>query len=227
MSDEITILALTAASIGLLHTLLGPDHYLPFIAMAKARSWPLRKTAWITVLCGLGHVAGSIVLGMVGIAAGIAVRKLEVTESVRGEVAAWLLISFGLLYFVWGLRRAWRNKPHTHAHGHIHDGEDAHVHGRDATAKSKTPWVLFLIFVFGPCEPLIPILMYPAASLSLSGVALVTAVFAVTTIGTMLSVVLLSTFGLKRLAVEPLERYSHALAGSIILACGIAIQFGL
>jgi len=27
-------------------------------------------------------------------------------------------------------------------------------------------WALFLIFVFGPCEPLIPLIMYPAAKLN-------------------------------------------------------------
>lgn len=60
MSQELTILTITAASIGLFHTLLGPDHYLPFIVMAKAGKWSLFKTAWVTFLCGIGHVGSSI-----------------------------------------------------------------------------------------------------------------------------------------------------------------------
>ncbi len=37
MSHEIVVLGIAAASIGFFHTLLGPDHYLPFIVMARAR----------------------------------------------------------------------------------------------------------------------------------------------------------------------------------------------
>ena len=96
MNAELSALMITAASIGFLHTLLGPDHYLPFIMMSWARKWSRTKTLVITFLCGLGHIASSIVLGMLGVSLGIAVKKLEVIESSRGNVAAWLLIAFGL-----------------------------------------------------------------------------------------------------------------------------------
>ena len=33
MNIDLGLLLLTAASIGFIHTLLGPDHYLPFVAM--------------------------------------------------------------------------------------------------------------------------------------------------------------------------------------------------
>jgi len=33
-SGEITVLLATAASLGFIHTLIGPDHYLPFIVMS-------------------------------------------------------------------------------------------------------------------------------------------------------------------------------------------------
>ena len=67
-----------------------------------------------------------------------------------------------------------------------------HVHTESERAASMTPWILFAIFVFGPCEPLIPVLMYPAALQSVAGVLLVTSVFAVVTLATMLGVVLLA-----------------------------------
>ena len=118
MTNEIFVLAGTAASIGFIHTVIGPDHYLPFIVMARARRWPLSKTLIISFLCGLGHVLSSVVLGFLGIGLGIAVTKLEGVESFRGSLAAWLLIGFGLAYFVWGLHRALRNRPHTHVHAH-------------------------------------------------------------------------------------------------------------
>lgn len=236
MSAEIVAPLLAAGWIGLVHTLLGPDHYVPFVAMAKARRWSMLRTGVITSLCGLGHVCGSIVLGSVGIALGVVLANLEWTESVRGEIAAWLLTAFGLVYLVWGIRRAIRNKPHTHSHLHPDQGEHLHEHTHRSEhahphtgphKKSITPWVLFVIFLFGPCEPLIPILMYPAAAASIWSAAIVAAVFAAVTVSTMLAVVLVLTFALDRLPTGRLERYSHALAGAAILMCGVAVHFGL
>ena len=238
MPPETTIIALAglAATIALGHTLLGPDHYVPFIVMARARKWSMVKTVWITILCGLGHVGSSIVLGLIGVALGLAVSELTPIESTRGDIAAYLFIAFGLAYFVWGLRRALRNKPHAHAHAHMDDDEHAHEHTHDEghahvhvepKKPSITPWVLFTVFVFGPCEPLIPILMYPAATRSYSGLLLVTGIFAVVTIGTMLAVVVVGTLGVNFLPLRKMERYTHALAGATIALCGIAIVLGL
>ena len=88
-----------------------------------------------------------------------------------------------------------------------------------------TPWILFLIFVLGPCEPLIPILMYPAAKINISGLILVTSVFAVTTILTMLAIVLISFRGINLIPLGKAERYTHLVAGAMILFSGIGIQF--
>jgi len=106
MSNEISVLLITAASIGFMHTLFGPDHYIPFIAMSKAGNWSKFKTLWVTILCGIGHVGSTIVLGFLGIAFGYSVFHLESIESYRGDIAGWLLLVFGLLYMVWGIRRA-------------------------------------------------------------------------------------------------------------------------
>ncbi len=263
-SQSITLLYVAAAWIGLAHTLLGPDHYLPFLAMSRAGGWTLRKTLLVTLACGIGHVLGSIVLGTIGIVVGVAVFKLETIEDIRGDVAGWLLLAFGALYFAWGVRRAIRNRPHTHAHAHgdgtvhahrhMHRGGHLHVHQQapaprnsetscecfpavrtsDTVIRPKTessgamtPWVLFTIFVFGPCEPLIPVLMYPAAKGQWWDVALVAVVFGITTLATMVTVVALACVAIGSLNLGQLERYGHALAGFVILLCGAAVQVGL
>ena len=234
MNGDIWVLAGTAASLGFIHTVIGPDHYLPFIVMSRARGWSLPKTLFISFLCGLGHVLSSVVLGFLGIGLGIALTKLEGVESVRGSLAAWLLIGFGLAYFVWGLRRALKSRPHAHAHEHAEGGEhdhshthvSGHCHVHAAKAKANiTPWVLFTIFIFGPCEPLIPLVMFPAARHSLSGVVLVTAAFGLATIATMLAIISLSSWGMSFVRLGRLERYSHALAGAMIFVSGLAVQF--
>jgi len=234
MNDNLNALIITAASIGFFHTLLGPDHYLPFVMISWARKWSGLKTMLITFLCGIGHVGSSVAIGLVGVAMGIVVGKLEFLESVRSQLAAWLLIGFGLAYLAWGLRQAYRNRPHKHLHfhnhqtkhehDHNHHKEHLHIHGR-AGDPNVTPWVLFIIFVFGPCEPLIPILMYPAAQNSVSGMLIVTAVFAATTIATMLAVVAMARRGFHLIELPRLQRFSHAIAGATILLCGLAIQF--
>ncbi|MHC4728419.1 MAG: sulfite exporter TauE/SafE family protein [Planctomycetota bacterium] len=234
MNAELNALVITAASIGFLHTVLGPDHYLPFIMMSWARKWSRTKTIVITFLCGLGHIASSIILGMIGVSLGLAVKKLEIIESSRGNIAAWLLIAFGLAYLVWGLRRAYKNKPHMHTHIHTGAGEHQHPHGHHsehshvhngAGSSSITPWALFAIFVFGPCEPLIPILMYPAAKIGFFGVLMVVLVFGTVTIATMLGAVLLAGTGVNFLPLAKVQRFAHVIAGATICLCGLAIQF--
>ncbi|MDP8211952.1 MAG: sulfite exporter TauE/SafE family protein [Candidatus Zapsychrus exili] len=234
MSQELIVLLITAASIGFFHTLFGPDHYVPFIVMSKAKKWSYWKTFGITFLCGLGHVGSSIVLGIIGVLFGVALQRLEFFESVRGGWAAWALIAFGLVYTIYGIKQAIKNKPHTHLHFH-QDGEPhehqhthngGHVHVHEANEKfNYVPWALFVVFVLGPCEPLIPILMYPALKSSFSAMILVAGVFSLATISTMLGMVLLCSFGISFLPIKRIEKYSHALAGLSILACGCAIQF--
>lgn len=235
VETDVLALSAVAATIGILHTLTGPDHYVPFIAMSRIGRWSYRKTMVISAACGAGHVLGSVVLGAIGIGAGLAVAGLETFEGVRGDVAAWVLFGFGIAYAAWGVRRAVRGRPHAHRHRHVdgtvhshehdHCGEHSHVHGEAGT--SMTPWVLFTIFVFGPCEPLIPVLMYPAAKASVSGILLVTAVFGAATIGTILALVSAGYFGLARLRLGALARFSHLAAGLALAACGSAMLLGL
>jgi sulfite exporter TauE/SafE len=233
MSEELSILALSAAAIAFFHTLLGPDHYLPFIAMARAQGWSLARTATITALCGAGHILSSVLLGAVGIALGLAASFFEPLDEIRGSLAAWAFMSLGLVYLAWGLRQARKNAPHSHAHphtdGHVHDhghahgGEHVHVHEEGATR--LTPWVVFVIFALGPCEPMIPVIMYPAVKGNYLDLIAVTAVFGAVTMTSMLAVVLGASLGLKSIPLRSWDRYSHALAGATLFLCGAAMQF--
>lgn len=235
MSADLGLLVLTAASIGFVHTLLGPDHYLPFVAMSAARRWTRARMLTVTAICGLGHVLGSVAIGTIGIAIGVSLHRLEWLEGLRGDVAAWLLTGFGLAYLAWGLKKALRSRPHTHEHVHAdgtwhrhehgHEGGHLHPHVDAGRGPGITPWVLFVIFVLGPCEPLIPVLMYPAARHSAWGMVAVVLAFALATLATMLTIVVLASRGLERLPLQAAERYSHALAGAALSLCGLGILF--
>lgn len=230
----------TAAVIGFLHTLLGPDHYLPFVAMSRIGRWSMRKTLAVTVLCGLAHVASSVLLGAVGIAGGVVLLRLEDLESQRAELAGWLLLGFGIAYLVWGLLRAFRRLPHSHLHAHVdgtvhqhdhsHLGDHLHAHLPIPETEGKvgmTPWVLFTIFLFGPCEPLIPMLMYPASQANAWLVVGVAGIFALVTVGTMTLAVVALSSGFSRVTLGPWQRFGHALAGLAVTGCGLAVKIGL
>jgi sulfite exporter TauE/SafE len=230
MTPDLEVLAANAALVALIHTAIGPDHYVPFIVMAKARKWSFVRTTALTFVCGIGHVGSSIVLGMLGFAFGASLKRLQWIESFRGQVAAWALIVFGLLYAAWGLWRAHRTAPNGHTHDHLiklHSYD--HIHDPKTGAEiNLTPWILFVIFAFGPCEPLIPLFIYPAATSGWSGAWVVAGVFSSVTIAAMLVLVLAGRFGLDWIPMRKLVRYNHALAGATIALTGGVIQtFGL
>ena len=232
--SAIFALCVTAASIGFIHTIIGPDHYLPFIVMSKARNWGLKRTMGLTLICGIGHVLSSVVLGLIGVSLGVALGKLTAFESLRGGFAAQAMMVFGFSYCVWGIWAAIKNKPHTHTHRHnghedehvhehVHTHAHAHLHEKVTRKRSLTPWVLFVVFVLGPCEPLIPMMML-AAPHSFVGTALVAIAFSVVTLATMSGVVLLSYYGFSFVKLGKAERYAHAMAGGTILLSGLAVQ---
>ena len=234
---SLSVLLWTAVTIGFLHTAIGVDHSLPFIVLGRAQRWSYTKLVRITALCGLGHVASSVVLGIVGIAFGIGVERLRIVEGRRGAVSAWLLIGFGLAYMCWAIVQ--RLREHRHAHPHVHTDGTRHEHDHTASGehlhphlavarKRVTLWTLFVIFAFGPCEALIPLLMIPAIAHAWWAAAMVTAAFALTTIVTMLVIVTLGWLGLSVPASQRLERHAHVLAGASIAGAGIAVKlFGI
>ena len=101
-----------------------------------------------------------------------------------------------------------------------------HVHERRA-GNAITPWAMFIIFVLGPCEALIPLLMYPAAQESASLVLLVALVFGVVTLATMLATVAVTMIGIEKLRLPAAGHYAHAVAGASIAVCGAAVTLGL
>lgn len=230
MSPELELLVVTAVTISFLHTLTGPDHYLPFIALSKARGWTLSRTIGWTLLCGCGHVWSSVALGLGGTAVGWSLSKLTWFESVRGGLASWMLLGFGILYLVWGLARAHRN--HRHKHFDVYDDGELYVfehrHGEVVAPRERhrvTPWVLFIVFLLGPCEPMIPLLYFPGAKNSLVGMIWLVAVYSLITILTMVVMVVLGLRGISLLRAGTAERYMHALGGFTIALCGFGMVF--
>jgi len=230
MDTDFQLLAIAAVTIAFLHTLTGPDHYLPFIALAKARSWSLARTLFWVAICGCGHVLSSVLLAMIGAAIGWSLSKITWLESLRGGIAGWALLLFGLLYAGWGLLRSRQNVRHKHFDGYD-DGAMyvyEHRHGETVGPKDRhpvTPWVMFLIFVLGPCEPMIPLLSNPVAVNSAWKLLLLVMIYTFFTLITMLLMVSAGYYGLSFLNTDKLQPYTHALGGLAIFICGAGMVF--
>jgi hypothetical protein len=213
MKTSLIALLTATSSIAFLHA-LAPDHWLPFVVIGRAQRWSKLKLALVTLVAGIGHVASSIFLGLLGLMIGIGLAKLKGFESIRGEIGIWLLIGFGIGYALWGLKHI--KHPHHH---HI-------VDDKILTRRTVTIWTLFAIFILGPCEPLIP-LMFVSMNLGEYGLLLVILVFSLITWVMMITQSLIGYIGLRMIKLEKLERYSHVVAGLVIALTGVFIMLSV
>lgn len=229
MTTTLYALAITAITISFFHTASGPDHYLPFIVLSKSRKWSMSKTIFLTIFCGLGHVLSSVVLGIIGVYLGWQLNKISWLQDVRGNVSSWALFLFGVIYLIYGVWQAYRNKPHKHFDVM---GNDVYVfqhkHGEVVMPQNRikvTPLVLFAIFVMGPSEPLIPLLFFSGTQRALPEVITLITVFTISTVFTMLGMVLLGVYGYNLINTEKLERFVHAIGGAVVMLCGAGMLF--
>lgn len=203
------VLLISAVSVAFFHS-MAPDHWVPFVALAKGSNWKMRKLAWVTTLAGTGHVLSSLLIGVLGLWAGWAAHRLEGVESWRGGVAIWLLIGFGAAYMLWGLKHA------QHPHPHLSMKEAV------KTYAARRVWILIAVLVFGPCEPLIP-LMFLAYKEGIAAIITVSVVFSLVTIGMVVGQSCLSYAGVRLIRAQWMERYAHAMAGFVIVVTGLAV----
>jgi len=211
-----TVLLGTAASLAIFHTLIGVDHSLPFVAISRARGWSLSFTLLMTSVCGVAHVASSVMIGVVGLSLGISADSLLSLESSRGSLAAVLLISFGLTYAAWAFRSRTRRRNEAKHHAEFHGGSRA------------SPWALFVVFALGPCEPLIPLMFVPGIARDWVAVGLIVAVFGILTIAVMLVTVTIGYIGIRQLSPFTMFRIrfnGDVVAGLIVAASGAAVFF--
>ncbi|RCK72205.1 MAG: hypothetical protein IGBAC_0551 [Ignavibacteriae bacterium] len=206
--DSFSTLIVSTITIGIVHA-LAPDHWLPFVMIGKAQKWTKPRLTFVTFVAGIGHVGSSIILGTLGILAGITSIKLQGIEATRAEIGVYLLIGFGVAYALWGLKHA------KHHHSHIPDLSQKKV---------VTVWTLFAVFVLGPCEPLIP-LMFLATAYGWGGILTVSLIFSIITLVMMILQSLLGYAGIQLIKHDFAERYSHALAGGVIALTGLFLYF--
>ena len=198
MNDLSWTLPLTAAAVGALHT-LAPDHWMPFAALARARNWTPVRALRTTILCGLGHVTVSALLGIAALSAGLGIAQL--IGGKLASIAPLLLMRFGTVYLLWGLR------PHRHRH----------------EKQGLTEGALFVLFSSDPCVALIPLILASAGG----GWPLILAVIAAYEIGTITSMsvlVVTAHASARAIRLHIFDHYGDAIAGGLIVTAGAAVQ---
>ena len=224
-----TALILSAITISFLHTASGPDHYLPFIVLSRSRKWTLYKTVGLTIVCGLGHILSSVLIGLIGVVLGWQLTKLTWFQDIRGNISGWALLLFGLIYLGWGIWKVYSNRAHKHFD--VYDDNVyvfEHQHGNAVYPQQRvkvTPLILLAIFVMGPSEPLVPLLFYSGLNRSALEISVIITVFAISTVITMLAMVLLGLYGFSFFKTNKLERYTHAFSGAVVTVCGAGMVF--
>ena len=232
MSDTYFILLTSAITIGFIHTAIGIDHSLPFVVLGKTRGWSLLRTLAITSICGVAHVASSVVIAAIGLAIGVAGSKLEWVEATRGGWAAWVLVGFGLAYSAVALfkMKTSRFREHDHEGHHAHWRKLSESADMTAMPAKRLMPALLVIFALGPCEALLPLLTASGITLTLLQGIIVALVFSLSTIFAMLSLVALGYWGtstmpwLERVLARA-QPHTHVVAGVTLTLSGLSIQF--
>lgn len=236
MSPELSVLLLTALTLGVVHTAVGLDHTLPFVLLGRARNWTLTHTLVVASLCGVAHVMSSVVIGLLGTTLAIGLSSLSWFEAARGSWAAIALIVFGLAYSAKALWDIRTRSPHRHVHMHTDGTVHRHLHGHGA---SHSHWVslpthssggvtlaLLVVFLLGPCEALLPLMTAPSLMNNPGASLVVALVFGTTTLVTMNVLIALGWYGLQSAWLLRVEPHIHWVAGVIIALSGVGIQIG-
>jgi hypothetical protein len=131
-----TILILTVATVGVLHTLV-PDHWVPITLIARQRGWTLAQTARAAAGAGVGHVISTLAIAIIVWTAGVAfaIRFGNIVDIVTSLA----LMGFGG-WVAFGALRELRDESHDHPcpHGdHEHGGGRGHTHSHEHTHHVK------------------------------------------------------------------------------------------
>lgn len=203
-----SVTALMSASVvaGLVHTWLGPDHYLPLVGFSKLERWSLRRSLCVTAVVGLAHCALAllVVLG-VGFFAGMIDVQLAGASSL-----SWLWVGLGLALLVTGLRRRRRG-------GEANDR-------RAPAGVGVVRWLWLVGFVLGPCEWLWPFALPALRDHGLSGALLVTVGFTAATIVAMGAAVVVGLAATARWRPSP--GGAQAALGALLAASGTFVLLG-
>jgi len=248
MSTTTPALLAAAAGVGFGHAIL-PDHWVPLAVLGRTRRYPLGRVARLSGMAGVAHVLVSIVLGAVIIAVGLQFRST--VQSAQDTIIGCVLILTGLGFAALELtghghhHGHGHDRSHTHGHGHGHEHRQGHDHDRPhehpnllsasevdeqvAVEESRLHGLASVMVPFGaaasPDLTILPVFL--AATTAGASTAIGSLViFAVVTIGTIVSLTLLACFGGYQIRGQWLERWGNVFTALVLLSIGALVLTG-
>jgi len=191
-----------------LHAAL-PTHWLPFVLVGRAQRWSLTRSLLAVTAAGLAHIATTVVVGSLIVAAGMALD--EVVAGLLAHLSAVLLFGFGGFYLIKSVVR----RPATAGGPPLDLAEPTVSH-------SAAFWGLLAVMALSPGEVLLPIYMSSAQEGAMA-LSLLTIVFAVGTILGMATFTTLARAGASVLRLERWARYEGAILGVALIAIGLLV----
>jgi hypothetical protein len=194
--------------VSVVHAIL-PDHWLPMILISRAEKWSQTETLWITALVTIPHLVSTILLGvLVGL---IGFRLSATYEALMEAVAPVMFILMGLVY----VYRNYRVEGH-------HHGADISSLG-DKSKKAVVTFMATALF-FSPCVPM-GSYFFLVGTEGVAGLALVSLIYVVVTLGVLLLMVALGRRGVERLQWHFLEHNESLITGIVLIVLGLFVFF--
>lgn len=207
--NQASLLVAAVFAVGVLHTIV-PDHWVPIALISRQHRWSPLETARVAAGAGLGHTVSTLVIGLlIWVVGVVAAQRFATYVSIASSVA---LIAFG----GWIALTALRDILH---HEHEHHHPEIPVGG----SGSRT--ALILILGSSPMIEGIPAFL-AASRFGVGLIAVMSAVFAISTIATYVALCVYSAKGLQRLELGRFERYGEVLSGTVVALVGAVFLVG-
>lgn len=230
ITTSLTVLLLAGASVAIVHAIL-PDHWMPIAIVARAQRWSLGHTARVATWTGIGHVLGSIALGIVVIALGYSLKGILRME---GPIVGIVLVLTGLGLFLWSLRHPGHRHPHPqgvgneHEHEHdtpsqAYDHETDHPHAHaphQDTPLSRGAWLIPTGIAASPDPTILPVFL-AAIAVNIRTAIAVLLVYSLVTIVAIVGLTLVTVWGGYQVQWVWLEHHANQVTASLLVALGI------
>ncbi len=234
-TTSLIILLMAGASVAVFHAIL-PDHWMPIALVARAQRWSTGRTTRVALWTGVGHVLGSIALGVIVIALGYGLKGILRLE---GPIVGIVLVLTGVGLFLWSLRHPGHRHPHPpgaesdhtheHAQGHGHDHEYGHHHDEQAydphhahdNRRSRGAWIIPAGIAASPDPTILPIFL-AAIAVNIRTAVEVLVVYALVTMVAMVGLTLAAVWGGYQVQGVWLERHANHVTAAVLVALGVA-----
>jgi nickel/cobalt transporter (NicO) family protein len=195
-------LLIGTALMSIFHALI-PSHWLPVVAIGREAKWSSGKVLRVTLLLGLAHVLGTVLLGLVLAGAGQAAASA--VTAFTEWVAPSLLVLMGIFYI-------YRHYYHHHFHLHRQD------------ARWGVVASLMLAMFLSPCLE-IEANFFAAGQFGWPFVGLLALVYSGVTLLGMLVWVRLVLGGLERINWHAWEHFAGLISGVVLIVSGVILFF--